>query len=137
MELTMKKLLFIGLLLFCVTVQGQNKIELDSLVSKAFRFEFMECDLIKKELNSTEKLLLKEEKTASALEMIVNIQEREALGLLEALSKERQLKDKAYDQVDNLKLIIKKKDNRNTWEKIGIGTLCTLAGYAIGSLTSK
>ena len=50
----MKKVIFITVLLFSVIGYSQAeespKVELDSLQSKAFRFEFLECELIKKEL---------------------------------------------------------------------------------------
>lgn len=134
----MKKLLFISIMFLCFSIQAQteekSKVELDSLQSKAFRFEFLECELIKKELNSTEKLLLKEEKTTNAFEKIISIQEKEQMEMLRVIEKERESKQKAQEQNDILKNFIKKKDSKNFWSKLGIGAACLATGFGIGSM---
>ncbi len=133
----MKKVIFITVLLFSLIGYSQTeeapKVEIDSLKSKAFRFEFLECELIKKELNSTEKLLLKEEKTVNAFEKIIDIQEREQMEMLGVIENERGLKEKAYDQVDNLKKIIKKKKVGTFLKVSGAVIVGVAAGYLVGS----
>lgn len=133
----MKKVIFITVLLFSLIGYSQTedapKVEIDSLKSKAFRFEFLECELIKKELNSTEKLLLKEEKTVSAFEKIISIQEKEQMEMLGVIENERDLKEKAYDQVDNYKKIIKKK-KVGTFLKVSTAVILAAGtGYIVGS----
>ena len=130
----MKKLIFICFLFFSVYSFSQGKVELDSLMSKAFRFEYLECELVRKDLKSTEKLLVKEEKTTAAFEKIIAMQEEEQLEALAIIAKERTLKENANKEIANLNTIIKKKKTKNTWEKIGIGVLASLGGYGLGKI---
>jgi hypothetical protein len=120
-------------LLLPIFVSAQY-VSMDSLVSKAFRQNYIECEFMKKDLFDTRTLVDKQTEITTHLKLIVDLQNKEAVlfaNSLDAVTDENKTIKDILRKKERELLVERRKKNANKYLYFGIGALSGFVLYKV------
>jgi hypothetical protein len=133
----MKKLLFIILPLITFAQSKKEPypfVSMDSLVSRAFRIHYVECEFMKKDLFDTRTLFQKQSEITDNLKKIIDLQNREAVLFadnIDILKDENKLIKNALNDSEKALAKEKRKKKLNKYIYFGIGCVSGFVTYKL------
>jgi hypothetical protein len=109
-------------------------VSMDSLVAKAFRQNYIECEFMKKDLFDTRTLSKKQTEITEHLKRIIDLQNKESVlfaNSLEVVKGENETMKDILRQKDRELLVERRKKKANKYLYFGLGVLGGFISYKI------